>query len=214
MQSEERVNSYIRSLESGETPFLEELYAEALNDHIPVIRRELMSFLKTLLLIAGPKNILEVGCATGFSSIFMASSTDDDCYIRTIEIDPEDAEQARGNILRAGLSDRITVICGDASDVLKELEGPYDLIFMDAAKGQYLSWLPEVKRLMKSGSVLLSDNIFREGEILESRFLVERRDRTIHKRMREYLYEITHDPLLATSLLPVGDGAALSVMRL
>ena len=214
MRSDERIHSYIRSLESGEEPFLEELYAEALKDHIPVIRREFMSFLKTLLLIARPRSILEVGCATGFSSIFMASFTDVDTRITTIEIGENDARIACENFSRAGLSDRITLILGDATDVLQELQGPYDLVFMDAAKAQYISWLPEVKRLLRPGAVLLSDNIFQEGEILESRFLVERRDRTIHKRMRQYLYEITHDPELSTSLLPIGDGAAISVKRL
>lgn len=108
---------------------------------------------------------------------------------------------------------RIRLIPGDAAQVLPALEGPFDLIFMDAAKGQYIRFLPEVQRLLEPGGVLLSDNILQEGEILSSKFAVTRRNRTIHKRMREYLFALTHDEAWQTIVLSTGDGAALSVRR-
>ena len=117
------------------------------------------------------------------------------------------------NFERAGESERITLLPGDAGEILKKLTGPYDFIFMDAAKGQYLVWLPEIMRLMVPGSMLVSDNVLQDGDIIESRYAVERRNRTIHARMREYLYELKHTDSLATSIIPIGDGVALSVFR-
>ena len=129
----------------------------------------------------------------------------------TIEHDAGRAERARENFRRAGRSGQIRLLEGDAGILLPELSGEFDLIFMDAAKGQYIHWLPDILRLLAPGGVLLSDNVLQEGDLIESRYLVERRNRTIYKRMREYLYTLTHDPALSTSVLPLGDGAALTV---
>ena len=134
-----------------------------------------------------------------------------DCHVTTIEKYEKRFDAARANFKRAGKEDRITFLTGDAADVLKTLQGPFDMIFMDAAKGQYIHFLPEIMRLLAPGGLIVSDNVLRDGEILESRFAVTRRNRTIHARMREYLYTITHDPELDTTILPVGDGVALSV---
>ena len=108
----------------------------------------------------------------------------------------------------------IELLEGDAAQVLKTLTEPYDFIFMDAAKGQYIHFLKDVMRLLEPGGVLVSDNVLQEGDIIESRFAVTRRNRTIHKRMRDYLYELTHMEELTTSVLPVGDGVTVSVRRL
>ena len=113
----------------------------------------------------------------------------------------------------AGLEDKIKILEGDAADILPTLEGPYDVIFMDAAKGQYIHWLPDILRLLSANGVLFSDNVLQDGDIIESRYAVERRNRTIHARMREYLYTLTHMPELQTSVVPIGDGVALSVKR-
>ena len=120
---------------------------------------------------------------------------------------------ARRHFEEAGLSDCITLLEGDAGEILKKLEGPFDFIFMDAAKGQYIHWLPDILRLLSANGVLFSDNVLQDGDIIESRFAVERRNRTIHARMREYLYTLTHMPELQTSVVPIGDGVALSVKR-
>lgn len=210
---EERMRAYINSLDRGHTPFLEELAREAAEGRVPVIRREMQSFLKVFLMIQRPRKILEVGTAIGFSAVFMAEYGPEDCRITTIENYEKRIPIARENIKRSGYGQRITLIPGDAAEVLKTLEGSYDLIFMDAAKGQYIRFLPEVLRLMGQGSVLISDNVLQEGELIESHYLVERRDRTIYKRMREYLYTLKHSGELETSILPLGDGITLSVRR-
>ena len=134
-------------------------------------------------------------------------------HITTIENYEKRIPIARENFRRAGKEDQITLIPGDALEVMKELSGPYDFIFMDAAKGQYIHYLPEVLRLLAPEGVLMSDNVLQDGDVIESRFAVERRNRTIHSRMREYLYELTHHGELQTSLLPLGDGVALSVKK-
>ncbi|MDO4616545.1 MAG: O-methyltransferase [Lachnospiraceae bacterium] len=210
---DERMTTYINSLDRGHTPFLEKLYQEARDTDVPIIRREMQSFLKVFLKIHRPVSILEVGAAIGFSSIFMAEYGTDDAQITTIENYDKRIPIARENIRKAGFEKKIRLIEGDAQDVLKNLEGTYDLIFMDAAKGQYIHFLPDILRLMHPGSVLISDNVLQDGDLIESHFLIERRNRTIYKRMREYLYELKHHPLLETSIVPLGDGITISVKR-
>lgn len=207
----ERMVTYINSLDQGHTPFLEELEARAREARVPIIRREMQSFLKTLLAMNQPQNILEVGTAVGFSALLMAQYGPCDCRITTIENYEKRIPVARENFRRAGMEDRITLLEGDAADILKDLKGPYDLIFMDAAKGQYLHFLPELLRLLPVGGVLVSDNVLQDGDIIESHFAVERRNRTIYKRMREYLRRLKQDPRLSTSILPLGDGVTVSV---
>lgn len=207
------MRTYINSLDRGNTPFLEELEQTALRDRVPVIRREMQSFIKTFLAMNQPGRILEVGTAIGFSTLLMCEYGREDLQIVTIENYDKRIPIARENFRRAGREDQITLLEGDAGELLKTLEGPFDMIFMDAAKGQYINWLPDVKRLMKKGSVLISDNVLQEGDIIESHYLVERRKRTIYKRMREYLYELKHDPSFVTSILPLGDGVTVSVKQ-
>ena len=210
---DERLDTFLDAIDHGNTDFLEELYREAKEKDIPVIRRQMQQFLKPLLLLSKPKNILEIGAAIGFSSIFMAEYTQDDCHITTIENYEKRIRPAKENIKRAGYDNRITLIEGDAALILKQLEGPYDLIFMDAAKGQYIHFLPDIKRLLAKNGVLLSDNVLQDGEVIRPRTLIERRDRTIHKRMREYLFALKNDPELVTSVIPLGDGITFSVRK-
>ena len=210
---EERMLAYINSLDQGHTPFLEELAGRAAKDRVPIIRREMQSFLKVFLMIQQPRKILEVGTAIGFSAVFMAEYGPPDGQITTIESYEKRIPLARENFRKSGYGDRITLLPGDAADILKTLNGPYDLIFMDAAKGQYIRFLPEVLRLLRPGAVLLSDNVLQEGDIIESHYLVERRNRTIYKRMREYLYTLKHSRELETSIVPLGDGITISVRR-
>ena len=208
---DERMITYINSLDTGNTPFLEELEQKAKEDFVPVIRREMQSFLKVLLAMKQPARILEVGTAVGFSALLMCEYNPAPCHITTIENYEKRIPLALENFRKAGREDCITLLQGDAADILKKLTGPFDLIFMDAAKGQYLHFLPQVLRLMKKGSILVSDNALQDGDIIESRFVVERRNRTIHKRMREYLYQLKHRKELITCVLPLGDGVTVSV---
>lgn len=210
---EERMRTYINSLDPGNTEFLEALEKEALSSGVPIIRREMQSFIKVLLAVKKPKRILEVGTAVGFSTLLMREYGPQDLEITTIENYEKRIPIAKENFLRAGRNSQITLLEGDAGQILKELEPAYDMIFMDAAKGQYIHWLEDVIRLLGPEGVLLSDNVLQEGEIIESHYLVERRNRTIYKRMREYLYTLKHEERLLTSILPLGDGAALSIKK-
>lgn len=210
---DERMVTYIRSLEVPESAVIEAIEQEALRDRVPIIRKEMQSFLKVLLMIKRPMRILEVGAAVGFSSILMSEYMPEGGHITTIENYDKRIPIARANFKRAGKEEQIDLIEGDALEVMQGLEGPYDLIFVDAAKGQYIHYLPEVMRLLGTDGVLVSDNVLQEGDIIESRFAVERRNRTIHSRMREYLYELKHHDQLQTSIIPLGDGVALSVKR-
>lgn len=210
---DERLAAYINSLDTGNTALLDEIEREALADHVPIIRKETQSLLKLLLAIKKPMRILEVGTAVGFSALLMAEYAPKDVHITTIENYEKRIPIARANFERAGREEQITLLFGDAAEVLKELEESFDLIFMDAAKGQYIYFLPEILRLLAEDGMLVSDNVLQDGDILESRFAVTRRDRTIHKRMREYLYQLTHHADLVTGVLPVGDGVTVSTKR-
>lgn len=213
MIANERIISYINSLSTEDTPFLTELEKWALKERVPIIRKETQSFLKMLLVMKQPEHILEIGTAVGFSSLMMSECVSENCTITTIENYEKRIPIARENFVRAGKDHQITLLEGDAMEVLKGLTGPYDFVFLDAAKAQYIYYLPELLRIMPEGAVLVSDNVLQDGNIVESRFAVERRDRTIHARMREYLYELTHRDDLVTSVLPLGDGVTVSVRK-
>ena len=210
---DERFVTYINSLEQENPPLLSKIEAEALSARVPVIRRETQGLLKFLLAMSRPRRILEVGTAVGFSALLMEYYNPAECQIDTIENYEKRIPIARQNFMCAGKENVIKLLEGDAAQVMKTLREPYDFIFMDAAKGQYLHFLPEVMRLLREGGLLVSDNVLQDGTVIESRFTVCRRDRTIHKRMRGYLYELTHHERLVTSILPVGDGVTVSVKQ-
>lgn len=209
----ERVVSYINSLDRGNSDICNIIEKEAIEDQVPIIRKEMGNLLKVLLKLKQPKSILEVGTAVGYSSILMSENMPHNCTITTIENYDKRIPVAKNNFKRAGKEDVITLIEGDALEVLKTLDGPYDFIFMDAAKGQYINYLPDIKRVLRKGGLLISDNILQEGEIVESRYAVTRRNRTIHARIREYVYELTHSEDFVTSIVPIGDGITLSVKQ-
>ncbi len=213
MIDSERLSIYLNSIERDNTELLNLIEKEAIASYVPIIRKDMQYLLRTLLTMNRPKKILEVGTAIGFSAILMGEFTDDDCTITTIENYDKRIPIARENIKRAGMEDRITLIEGDAQDVLKEIDDTFDFVFMDAAKGQYINFLPDIERLTESGSVIVTDNVLQDGDILESHFIVDRRNRTIHKRIRDYLYELCQDERYDTTILSVGDGVALTVVR-
>lgn len=210
---DERLRTFINSLDAGNPEWLNDLEKCAKEQDVPIIRTEMQSFLRLLLEIKQPGAILEVGTAVGFSALLMSEYMPEGCHITTIEKYEKRIPAAQENFKKAGREDVITLLPGDAAEILKELEGPFDFIFMDAAKGQYLHFLPEVLRLLSPGGLLVSDNVLQDGDVLESRYAVTRRNRTIHARMRDYLYELKHNPVLETSILPVGDGVTVSVKR-
>ena len=211
MTGDERLNAFIDSLDTGNTPFLHVIEREAKETDVPIIRTQVQGLIKLLLAMRRPASILEVGCAIGFSALLMSEYGPAGCHITTIEKYEKRIPIARENFRRAGKEEQITLLEGDAVDILGGLQGSYDMIFMDAAKAQYIRFLPDVVRLLAPGGILLSDNVLQDGDIIESRFAVTRRNRTIHSRMREYLYTLKHHPELETVILPVGDGVTVSV---
>ncbi|MGN0371091.1 MAG: O-methyltransferase [Butyrivibrio sp.] len=200
-------------MDKGNSPLCNTIEQEARRDFVPIIRKEMGALLKVLLAMKKPKRILEIGTAVGYSSILMSENIPEGTTITTIENYDKRIPVARENIRRAGKENVINLIEGDALYVLKTLNAPYDFIFMDAAKAQYIVILPEILRLLEKDGILVTDNVLQEGEITESRFGVTRRNRTIYDRMREYLFEVTHSDELITSIIPIGDGITLSVRK-
>ena len=213
MITDERTSTFIDSVSNPNTPYLEELEKKAHDGGIPVIRRATQSILKFILADLKPENILELGTATAFSAIFMATYGGN-VHIDTIENYKKRIVEARQNIAQSGFEKAIRLIEGDAQSVIEELAAgakSYDMIFIDAAKGQYISYLPVCKKLLRDGGILISDNVLFDGDIVLSRFAVRRRDRTSHARMREFLRAVSEDEELVTTILPVADGMTLSV---
>ena len=187
---EQRIRDYLHSLEPDQGDLLEEISRKAIRDEVPIIKKETGALLKTMVAAKRPRAILEVGTAVGYSALLMAGVMPAECTITTIEKYEPRIPVAKANFKRAGEESRI---------------------FMDAAKGQYIHWLPMILRLLSDGGILFSDNVLQDGDVVQSRYAVERRDRTIHARMREYLYTLKHMEELETSIIPIGDGAAISV---
>ena len=207
---DERMVSFINSLDSGNPDYLNELEEYARATDVPIVRTEMQSFLRFLMKMKQPMKILEVGTAIGFSALLMSEYAPQGCRITTIEKYEKRIPLAKENFKKAGKDHLITLLEGDAFEILPKLTEQYDFIFMDAAKGQYIHFLPDILRLLAPNGLLVSDNVLQDGDVLESRFAVTRRNRTIHGRMREYLYTLKHMEELTTTILPLGDGVALS----
>lgn len=208
---DERMVSFINSLDAGNPAYLNALEEYARATDVPIVRTEMQSFLRFLMKMKQPMHILEVGTAIGFSALLMSEYAPQGCKITTIEKYEKRIPLAKENFKKSGKEEAITLLEGDALEILPTLTQQYDFIFMDAAKGQYIHFLPDIMRLLAPGGLLVSDNVLQDGDVLESRFAVTRRNRTIHGRMRDYLYTLKHTEELTTAIIPLGDGVALSV---
>ena len=206
-----RITEYLHSLETSRGELLDTIEKKAIEDGVPIIRSETAALLRSLTAALRPENILEIGTAVGYSALQMCQVMPANCHITTIEKYEKRIPEAKENFRKAGEESRIAFLEGDADMWLKELKGKqFDLVFMDAAKGQYLNWLPLLLDLMPVGAVLISDNVLQDGDVVQSRFAVQRRNRTIHSRMREYLYELKHMEEFETAVIPIGDGVTIS----
>ena len=206
-----RITEYLHSLEKSRGELLDTIEKKAVEEGVPIIRSETAALLRSLTAALRPENILEIGTAVGYSALQMCQVMPANCHITTIEKYEKRIPEAKENFRKAGEESRITFLEGDADMWLKELKGKqFDLVFMDAAKGQYLNWLPLLLDLMPVGAVLISDNVLQDGDVVQSRFAVQRRNRTIHSRMREYLYELKHMEEFETAVIPIGDGVTIS----
>ena len=206
----EYIRQYLYSIQKEDESFIESIRKKAKSENVPIIKQEVKQLLEVLLLLSKPKRILEVGTAVGYSSIVMSRFLPDDGKITTIERSELMILKAKENFKTAGKCHQIQILEGDAGEILPTLDEEYDFIFMDAAKGQYLTFLPLCLDLLKVGGLLVSDNTLQDGMVAKSRWSISRRNRTIHQRMRAYLWEINHHESLKTSILPIADGVTLS----
>lgn len=216
MITDERIQTFLKSLEPEQSRELAEIASRAREEGVPIVRPGMEHFLQTIVMMNRPKRILEVGTAVGYSALVM-SEAEPEVEIMTIELDKGRAELAKLNIDKLNKSDKIHVIEGDADHVLEDMidnkEEAFDMVFIDAAKGQYMSYWEKVCKLIKKGSVIVTDNCLQEGGLIQARSLISQRDRTIYDRMREFLYNIMHDDKFMTTIIPIGDGVAVSVLR-
>ncbi len=213
---EERMADFIASLESDMPEYLADLERYALLNEVPIIRKDSQALLRFLIELIRPSEILEIGTAIGFSASLMSEYMPEGCKLTTIEKVEMRLKEARKNLAALKRAKDVFLIEDDALNALKDLREQgrqFDLIFMDAAKAQYMNFLENALPMLKVGGILVTDNVLQEGSIIDSKFAIERRDRTIHMRMRDYLFKIKHDPKLTTSIVAVGDGMALTLKK-
>lgn len=208
---DERIEIFINSLAKEYPDYLMDIEKQAIADEVPVIRKSMQGIMKYLMVTKQPENILEIGTAVGFSSLLMREYAKT-ARITTIENYPPRINEARANFEKYDSDGRITLIGDDAQNALKKLTGEYDFVFMDAAKGQYMTFFEDVLKLVKPGGIIVSDNVLQDGDIIQSRYAVKKRNRTIHSRMRDYLYYLTHNDKLETIIIPLGDGLTISTI--
>ena len=205
----DKVENYIRETLKPSQGLLRDLELYAEENSVPIIHKEVADLLRVILKLKRPKKILELGCAIGYSCLFFADVLDGDVEIVTTERNPIMLERAQDNIKKAGMEDRIKILVGDAEETLKDLEGTFDMIFIDAAKGHYKMFFDMLIGKLNHGGIVISDNILYKGMIASDDYVV-RRKKTIVKRMRTYLDYICDLEGISTSLIPIGDGLAIS----
>ncbi|MCL2593403.1 MAG: O-methyltransferase [Defluviitaleaceae bacterium] len=206
------VKNYLSTLLGNYSGELETLrdYAEK-NNH-PIIPKDVANFLKTIIHIKKPTQILEIGTCIGFSSIFMALNTPENCHITTIEKDEGLIKISQENFEKFSVLDKVTLLEGDALEILSKINTKFDFIFLDAAKGQYINMLPDIIRILKIGGILIADDVLIKGKIcVKNQNEVEKRWRTIYNRMCEFLHVMHNTDGLESTILPLDDGVLMSV---
>lgn len=206
------ITEFLRAEIPKRSGILKELEEYARENSVPIVQPETAKLLEALMCVKRPARILEVGCAIGYSAILMAQYLSEGGSITTLEWDAKTCEIARENIERAGLSDRITVICNDAKEVLPTLTGEYDVIFLDGPKAHYIYMLNDCIRLIKKGGMIISDNILYKGMVADDDHVI-RRKITIVKRLRRFISAQMQRSELETVILPLGDGVTVAVKK-
>lgn len=207
--TEDYLHGYLRLIQPKYDGVLGEIQEEAQEKQVPIVPHEVARFLSTILSIKRPKEVLEIGTAVAFSAGLISRYLQSGGHVTTIDRYEVMLREARENIKRMNLEETINLIEDDAANILPTLTGPYDVVFLDAAKGQYAQFLPHILRLMPIGGILIADDVLQNGDIANSRYSVPRRQRTIHKRMRNFLWDISHLNCLESSIIPIGDGVVL-----
>ena len=181
----------------------------AKDNSVPIINSETARLLSVLVKLKRPEKILEIGTAIGYSSAVMMESLGGDCEIVTVERDFDMVNRAREFLKETGYFEKIKIIGGEATEVLPNLQSEYDFIFLDAAKGQYIEFLPQIIRLLKKGGVLVSDNVLYKGMITK-RGIAKKKHITIIRNLRDYLSQISDGEVFETTILSIGDGVSIS----
>ncbi len=209
---DENLTKYLHSLEPDESPFFDRLRQYAKEKDVPIIRREMESFLRLMLHLSQPEKLLEIGTGIAYSTLFFAENGDSLKEIVTMENYEPRLEQARKNIAEYTENKEINIVLmeGDAAESIQKLSGSFDLIFLDGPKAQYIHMLDTLLTLLPVGGLLIADNVLQEGDIIDSRYITPRRQRTIHQRMREFIWEVKHNENLETTVLTIGDGVTVS----
>ncbi|MGH4137190.1 O-methyltransferase [Clostridium sp.] len=206
------MEQYLRKLIPSNTGILEELENFALENRVPIVQKETAKFLELMVTMNRPSRILELGTAIGYSAILMNQAMGGNCEITTIERDEKMIDLAKTNIEKYGLQNKITILQGECLEVLENLHGEYDMIFIDAGKGHYNHFLPHCLRLLKKQGILIADNVLFRG-MVASKELATRRKVTIIKRMKSYLELVSSNDELITSVIPMGDGISVTVRK-
>ncbi|MBR1443434.1 MAG: O-methyltransferase [Firmicutes bacterium] len=206
---DDKLKKYIDDVQPMKDGILGEIQKNAYERGVPIIPNDVAKLIEFIFSVTKPKKVLEIGMAIGFSSSLMAQLMGEDGHVTTIDRFDVMIDEAKENFRKLGNEDKITLIEGDAAKILPTLGEKYDVIFLDAAKGQYINFLPHCIRLLKVGGVMITDDILQNGTVADDIGNIERRQRTIHKRLRTFIEEITGNPYLTTSILTVGDGVAL-----
>ena len=185
-----------------------EIKKKALEDHIPIIMDDTLEIVANILKEIKPTKILEIGTAVGYSAICFSNYLEKNGIIDTIERDEERVKEAKENIKRLELDDKIKIYSGDAVEILPTLDGAYDMVFIDAAKGKYPFFLKQAERLLKPQGVIIADNVLYKGYVMSD--YNKHKQRTAVRNLREYIKEVTEDPNMETQILEVGDGLAVT----
>ncbi len=208
----EHIEKYINQTHKTEDEFFCKLREYAQKNHIYIMKPQVERLMAVLMQIIRPKRILEVGTAIGYSSMFMHKYAGEDSVVTTIERDDVVLEMAKENIKSRGIEDKIHCIFGDATEVLDSLSGEYDFIFIDAAKGQYRDHFDKSLKLIKSGGVILTDDVLYFGMTASDEYAVKKHD-TITRKLRGYLDFLCSDERFETTILPIGDGVAITYVK-
>ena len=187
---------------------LEKIKQKALEKHIPIIMDDTLEVVSDLLRKINPKKILEIGTAVGYSAMCFSAYLQEDGWIDTIERDEERVQEAKENIEKVGVADKIHIWKGDATQILPTMQENYDMVFIDAAKGKYPFFLKEALRMLSTNGIIVADNVLYKGYVMGD--YNKHKQRTAVRNLREYLGEVTQNPNLETKVLEVGDGLAIT----
>jgi predicted O-methyltransferase YrrM len=205
------LGGYLAELHGPVDPLIDEIRAEGIAAGLPLVEAETGRLLRSLAIALNARTVLEIGTAIGYSALWMAQALSPGGRVISLELDAARAAAARSNIERAGLSEAVSVIVGDASRFVHKVSGPFDLIFQDGDKRLYEPLLDTLIALLRPGGVLVTDNVLWDGEVIEGFVDAPRHDAASTEAIRSYNRRLAADPRLLTTFLPLGDGVALSV---